>query len=85
MIAASASIKQTDTDSEEKKKKDMLRFKDECGKCPLYKKRHTFFKSKDKEMWPSDRLFECDQLLSLSLKDKADTLERLGCCSKCTS
>ena len=63
----------------------MQRSNDEFGKFPLCKKRHTFFESKDKEMWPSDRLFKCDQFLSLSLKDKADTLERLGCCSKCTS
>ena len=83
-VAASASVKAAGYRSEEKKV-DMQKSRDECGKCPLCKKRHTYFKSKDKEFYPSDRLFKCDQFLSLSLKDKADTLERLGCCAKCTS
>ena len=79
----SASVNTSQVSDE--KKKEMQRMKDSCGKCPLCKKYHTYFKTKDKEHWPSDRLFKCDQFLSLSLRDKANTLERLGCCARCTS
>ena len=56
-----------------------------CGTCPLCHERHTFYNVKEKEMWPSDRLFRCESFKNLGLKDRADTLERFNCCSRCTS
>ena len=57
----------------------------ECGKCPLCKDRHTFYSSREQEMWPSDRIFRCEKFRNLDLKDRAATLEKFACCSKCTS
>ena len=68
-------------DKEEEKRKA----KRECGKCPLCKQEHTFYKSKEKVYWPTDRLYRCDAWKDLSLKDRASTLERFKCCSSCTS
>ena len=81
VLTASVNTSQVSDD----KKKELQRQRDICGKCPLCKKYHTYFKAKDKEYWPSDRLFKCDQFLGLSLHDKAQTLERLGSCARCTS
>ena len=81
-FTATVNSNQVSTDD---KKKEFQRQKDACGKCPLCRKFHTYFKTKEKEHWPSDRLFKCDQFMSLSLNDKASTLERLSCCPRCTS
>ena len=56
-----------------------------CGTCPLCKDRHTFYSVKEKEMWPSDRLFRCETFKNMGIKDRASTLERLNCCVRCTS
>ena len=80
-----SNVKFSDHDSEAKKKENMEKEKALCGKCPLCKDRHTFFRSKFKDYWPSDRMFRCEKFKNLSLKDRADTLEKYGCCSKCTS
>ena len=65
--------------------KDKKKEKELCGKCPLCKERHTYMKGRDKDEWPSDRLFKCDQFKSMFVRDRAATLERLHCCPKCTS
>ena len=71
----------------DKKERDVekKKLKDECGKCPLCQQYHTFFRTRDREHWPSDRLFKCDAFKDLGLKKRAETLERLGCCATCTS
>ena len=56
-----------------------------CGKCPLCKGRHTFFSTKEEDMWPSDRLYRCDSFKNLSIKDRAAALEKYGSCPMCTS
>ena len=67
------------------KEEEKRKAKQECGKCPLCKQDHTFYMSKERVYWPSDRLFKCDAFKDLGLKKKAETLERLKCCSICTS
>ena len=68
------------------KKKELLQEeKALCGKCPLCKDRHSYYKSREKEFWPSYRLFKCDKFKNMSIRERADTLEKFGCCSKCTS
>ena len=57
----------------------------ECGKCPLCKSPHTFYNNKEKQLWPADRLYKCEDFKKLSVKDRASTLERLGACPICTS
>ena len=68
------------TKSEEKKKA-----KEDMGKCPLCKNRHTYTRLKDRQEWPSDRLFKCDKFKTMSIRERADTLQRLSACPKCTS
>ena len=74
-----------DDDSDRKKAKSRKQEKEECGKCPLCGSYHTFIRRRDKEEWPSDRLFVCEKYKKLSVRDKADALEKYKCCPKCTS
>ena len=55
------------------------------GKCPLCKGRHTYTRLKDKDEWPSDRLFKCDDFKKMSVQERAATLQRLSACPKCTA
>ena len=73
----------TNRNKEEEKRKARR----ECGKCPLCNQEHTYIKtrSRDREQWPSDRLFKCDKFMDMDLRQRADTLERLKCCPSCTS
>ena len=71
-----------DTSTKQEREKQA---RSECGKCPLCKDRHTFYSSREQEMWPSDRLFRCDAFKNLGIKDRAATLEKFKCCPKCTS
>ena len=84
-VSASANPQQVGNLSDSKKKEMMQKEKALCGKCPLCKDRHSYFKSREKEYWPSDRLFKCDKFKGLTIRERADTLEKFGCCSKCTS
>ena len=59
--------------------------RDECGKCPLCSSYHTYTRRKDKDEWPTDRMFVCDSYKKLSVKDRAAALEKYRCCPKCTS
>ena len=55
------------------------------GKCPLCKGRHTYTRLKDKDEWPSDRLFKCEDFKKMSVQERAATLQRLSACPKCTA
>ena len=44
-----------------------------------------YTRMKDKEEWPSDRLFKCYVFKNMSVRDRAATLERLNSCPRCTS
>ena len=72
-------------DARDKIKDEKKKAKDECGRCPLCKDRHTFIKRRDREEWPSDRLFKCELFKDMSIRDRASTLQRLSACPKCTS
>ena len=80
----SAIVKSTDG-KRDKMKEEKKKAKETAGKCPLCKERHTYTRVKDKEEWPSDRLFKCDQFKNMSIRDRASTLQRLSACPKCTS
>ena len=80
-ICSAAAV--TASEQEEKHEREK-KARSECGKCPLCKGRHTFFSTKEQEMWPSDRFFRCDSFKDLDLKDRAATLEKFGGCPLCT-
>ena len=67
------------TQDEKQKVKDMI------GKCPHCKSYHTFKRRKDGEIWPSDRYSTCETFRKLSVKERADVLEKNGSCSRCLS
>ena len=71
--------------SDKKIKKLKKKQKEECGKCPLCSKYHTYFRWRDKEEWPTDRIFRCENFVKMSIKDRAAALEKFRCCPKCTS
>ena len=77
-----ANISVDKKDGENRNKRDKKKAKE---KCPLCKERLTYVKLKDKEEWPPDRLFKCEQFKDLNVRDIAATLERLNCCPMCTS
>ena len=70
-------------DNDKKKLKKQKR--EECGKCPLCSKYHTFTRRNDKEEWPTDRFFKCDKFQGMSVKERAEVLEKHQACPKCTS
>ena len=78
-------LKDSSGEGDDKIKKEKKRLREECGKCPLCKERHTYTRLKDKEEWPSDRLFKCETFKNMSVRERAATLERLGSCPRCTS
>ena len=81
-----AVVGSTDASAGNKKKDDEFkRAKADCGRCPLCNEFHTFYKTREKIEWPSDRLFKCESFRNLSLWDRANTIERLKCCASCTS
>ena len=77
------------TDSSDNSNKSILKSKKQakldCGKCPLCNKYHTYIRRKDREEWPTDRLFKCEKFESLSVRERAEALEKYKCCPKCTS
>ena len=68
-----------------KNKEDKKKARENCGKCPLCKERHTYVRQWDKQEWPSDRLFKCEKFKDMSCKERGSTLERLLACPRCTS
>ena len=84
-FTASTNIKQTEVLTEAQNKEKMQKERALCGKCPLCKDRHTYFKTREREYWPSDRLFKCDKFRQMDVKERANMLEKFSCCSKCTS
>ena len=83
-VGVSSAIKTQSTDSDSKQDREKVA-RSECGLCPLCDERHTFYNAKEKDMWPSDRMFRCETFKNLGVKDRADTLEKYKCCSRCTS
>ena len=73
------------TEVEDDKKEREKKARDECGKCPLCKKFHSFYFSKERMHWPSDRLFKCEEFRRKSVRERAGLLEKFGCCPQCTS
>ena len=74
----------TASDDGQKKEREKKAEKD-CGKCPLCKNRHTFYSNREKEKWPSDRLYRCEDFRKQTEKERASTLEKFGACPMCTS
>ena len=83
--ANKASDDEDEKDIEKKRKKLIKQQKEECGKCPLCSKSHTYLRRRDREEWPTDRMFRCESFVKLSIKDRAAALEKYQCCSRCTS
>ena len=61
----------------EKDKEVKKRVRDQCGKCPLCKKRHTFIRKRDGKEWPSDRFISCPQFQKISVVERAIAIARL--------
>ena len=72
-------------ETSEEKKKEKRKARDDCGNCPLCKGRHTYYRSRQKDQWPSDRLYRCEAFSNLSVKERAQNIEKFGCCPKCTA
>ena len=84
-VSVNADNRGGNKDTRDKFKEEKKKAKEECGKCPLCKERHTFIRMRDKDEWPSDRLFKCDLFKDMSIRDRAGALQRLSACPKCTS
>ena len=82
--AHSANANEVPDDKDKNKKLKKLQ-REECGRCPLCSRHHTYIRRKDREEWPTDRMFRCESFEKLSIKDRAAALEKFLCCSKCTS
>ena len=87
--AAKTDSDDSDDDEEEKSRKEKekevkRRVREECGKCSICSKRHTFLRKRDGKNWPSDRYISCAQFQKMSARDRALQLEKAGGCSRCT-
>ena len=58
--------------------------KELCGLCPVCANYHTY-KRRDGILWPTDRLFKCSQFHDMNVQQRASVVERVNCCSSCTS
>ena len=83
--AAAATTKVDDDSDSEQARNEKQKVKDKIGKCPFCKSFHTFKRTKDGKIWPSDRFSTCDKFRQLSSKDRAEVLEKNSSCSRCTS
>ena len=88
-VAAAKAKDSDESDSEDfiaKKQQDRKKFlEDQFGKCPLCKKKHTFTRTHDGQIWPSDRFSVCESFRKLSEKARAEVLEKNKACARCTS
>ena len=72
----------TSSDSDDQK---LEAAKQRVGKCPLCNEEHTF-KSKWRTVpWPSDRLIQCKTFNDMNTKERAEALDLVQGCSRCTS
>ena len=58
--------------------------KEKVGLCKLCDKTHTY-KDRFQKVWPSNRFLSCDKFKSLSVRQRAQTLEKNKACARCTS
>ena len=55
------------------------------GKCPVCKGEHTFKSKWRPEPWPADRLIQCRKFNDMQSKQRAEVLEKVKGCARCTS
>ena len=56
-----------------------------AGKCPVCSSEHTFRTRWTNSSWPSDRFITCRKFNDMTPKQRAETIERVGGCPRCTS
>ena len=61
------------------------RVREQCGKCPLCDRRHTFVRKRDNKEWPSDRFISCADFQRMNPFERASLLERVSGCARCTA
>ena len=69
-----------DRDEEYRKKLKVI-----CGKCPLCKAHHTYRRTLDRKLLPSDRFSSCLSFRKMSEKDRAEVLSKFKSCARCLS
>ena len=88
-IGAALNDSSSEDDSDRlRKEKDievMKRVREQCGKCPLCKKRHTFIRRRDNREWPSDRFISCAEFQRMNAFERASLLEKVSGCARCTA
>ena len=67
----------------EKKKLEAAR--ERVGKCPACSQAHTFKSWFSTVPWPSDRFVSCQKFGNMTSRQRAETLQKAGGCSRCTS
>ena len=66
-------------------KKKLEEVRERVGKCPACFKEHTYHSRFSTEPWPSDRLMICQKFGDMTFKQRAETIQKAGGCSRCTS
>ena len=80
---AETSEQALDRDAQRKRKYEEARLN--AGKCPVCHSEHTFRTRWSNMQWPSDRLITCKKFNDMSSKQRAETIESLSGCPRCTS
>ena len=70
---------------EDKQKQRLQEARAKVGHCPICGEVHTFKSKWSATLWPSDRLVQCQKFGDLNSNQRAEALERLHGCSRCTS
>ena len=79
---------QSDEESQSKEDQRRQRLEDarlKAGKCPLCQLEHTFKTRWTNQMWPSDRFITCKRFNDMSQRQKAEAIESVSGCPRCTS
>ena len=73
-----------DTNRQERYKAKFEEIKKKIGKCRCCKGEHSYT-NKWNKIWPSDRLFACKKFGNLTPTKRAELLQQVSGCARCTS
>ena len=83
--ALATKIEEQDDSKLEREQKRLEACKQKIGKCPACNGEHTYKSKWSKTPWPSDRLVVCKKYNDMNHRQRAELLEKVAGCARCTS
>ena len=83
--ALATEIEEQDDSKLERVQNRLEACKQKIGKCPACNGEHTYKSKWSKTPWPSDRLVVCRKYNDMNHRQRAELLEKVAGCARCTS